>query len=407
MRHRLRREQKGIIFLVIIIIMLLSLVGVFYFFLHTDPVKENLKSDPIVKTLIVVTDGDKAIFTDVFIYYPDSGKGALIAIPGNTGGIYQSLNRVDRIDSIYAEKGIETYRKEIQRFINLDLSFTLRIDIEDFKKLTDYLGGMEVFIPAAIDARGENGEIWLLPSGAVSLDGDKTKIYMTYALEDEADGEIQERRQNMIVAFLSAIRRNKNTILQERNFNTYASFIQSDISSDDLRELISMISEVDTERLTLLEVTGINQNVDGKILLFPYRNGDFIKEVVQRAMTSLVTASSEANSRAYVIEIQNGTRVQGLARNTQILLQGAGFDVLNVSNAPSNDFEQTQIIDHIGNRDAARAVGDFIRCTTIIEESISDEDAETPNVDFTLILGRDFDGRYVHGQSASNAPEKQ
>ena len=60
----------------------------------------------------------------------------------------------------------------------------------------------------------------------------------------------------------------------------------------------------------------------------------------------------------------------------------------------------------IGNRDAAKSIGDFIRCTNIIEEEVSESSDETPNVDFTLILGRDFDSRYVHGQTSSgdNAP---
>ena len=55
------------------------------------------------------------------------------------------------------------------------------------------------------------------------------------------------------------------------------------------------------------------------------------------------------------------------------------------------------IIDHIGNSEIAQIVGDFIRCKNIVEEDIS---ADAPNksaahVDFTIILGKDFDGRYV------------
>ena len=162
-----------------------------------------------------------------------------------------------------------------------------------------------------------------------------------------------------------------------------------------------IITKIDYERVTQLEVTGLNQSVDGKVLLYPFRNGDFIKEVVRRAVSSIITASGSSNDRAYVIEIQNGTKVQGLARNTQILLQGAGFEVLNISNAPSNEYEQTEIVDLIGNMDAAKSLGDFIRCSKITTAKVAaeGENVETPNFDFILILGRDFDGRYVHGQS--------
>ena len=82
-------------------------------------------------------------------------------------------------------------------------------------------------------------------------------------------------------------------------------------------------------------------------------------------------------------------------------LTGAGFEVLNISNAPSNEYEQTEIVDLIGNMDAAKSLGDFIRCSKITTAKVAaeGENVETPNFDFILILGRDFDGRYVHGQS--------
>ena len=50
------------------------------------------------------------------------------------------------------------------------------------------------------------------------------------------------------------------------------------------------------------------------------------------------------------------------------------------------------------NADVAKNIGDFIHCKDIIDEAVvSDEDAGKTsfNVDFTIILGRDFDGRYV------------
>ena len=69
-------------------------------------------------------------------------------------------------------------------------------------------------------------------------------------------------------------------------------------------------------------------------------------------------------------------------------------------NAESNDVEKTEIISHIGNVEAATALGNFIRCKNItVEEIRSDDDIignGMDNVDFTIILGSDFDGRYVH-----------
>jgi hypothetical protein len=103
-------------------------------------------------------------------------------------------------------------------------------------------------------------------------------------------------------------------------------------------------------------------------------------------------------SRIYVLDIQNGTTVQGLAHNTAVLFQNASYDILSTSNADRTDYEKTVIIDHIGSKEIAKMVGDFIHCTNIQEEEVKPADAgtdATANVDFTIILGKDFDGRYV------------
>ncbi|MEE3411932.1 MAG: LCP family protein [Treponema sp.] len=397
---RLKRERKGMIFLVLIVAIFLALIVSFYVYLRADSVKDKLKTDPIIKALILIEDGQNVVFTDVFLAYAESGKGALITIPENTGAIYESLGRVDRIDAVFKEKGLGAYKREIERLLDLELSYTIEIQLADFERLADLLGGLGVFIPQPVDARGPNGEIWLLPSGAVRLFGSKVSSYMTYSLDTEEEDSVQERRQAMLVALLAALRKNRSVIFQRENFKRFASCFSSNLSQKDFAELLEIVTRIDYERVTQLEVTGLNQSVDGKVLLYPFRNGDFIKEVARRTVSSIIQASGAGGDRTYVLEIQNGTKVQGLARNTQILLQGAGFEVLNVSNAPSNDYEQTEIVDLIGNRDAAKSLGDFIRCTKITEARVAaeGENVETPNFDFILILGRDFDGRYVHGQ---------
>jgi calcineurin-like phosphoesterase len=160
---------------------------------------------------------------------------------------------------------------------------------------------------------------------------------------------------------------------------------------------MSMVCEVDSERLNPTTITGSKRVVDGKTLLFPYYDGELIKDVFRQVSNSLISVDNTNVSRTYVLEIQNGTSVQGLARNTAALLQSAGYDVLSQGNADSNNYEKTIIINHIGNAEIAKSLGDFIRCSNIIEENVSQESEFTSasNVDFTVILGKDFDGRYV------------
>ncbi len=398
---RLKRQHKGMIFLVLIAIIVIAMILSVYLYMRADSIHDRLKVDPVIKSLILVEDKGDLLFADVFLCYPESGRGALVTIPENTGGIYTSLGRIDRIDSVYKEKGLDAFKREVEKLIDMEINFTMRISLDDFQRISDLLRGLRVFIPSPIDERGDDGQIWLLPSGSVRLLGGKVRVYMTYRMEDEDDSSVRARRQVMVVALLSALKENKSVVLDKNNFEEFSSCFSTNLSKKYFVEFFDIITTIDYERITQLEVTGLNQNVDGKILLYPFRNGDFIKEVVRRAATSIISSTDMSNDRTYSIEIQNGTLVRGLAHNTQILLQGAGFDVINATNAPRDDYKETEIIDLIGNRDAAKAIGDFIRCTKITEMSVAQdgEEVDVPNYDFILILGSDFDGRWVHGQN--------
>lgn len=403
-RKHLRDEQKGLFFLIIILAIMISTALIVALSLRTDGVAERVADDQVIRVLFIIDDGKdggrSALFTSMLVYYPVSKKAALVSIPGNTGGIYQSLGRVDRIDEVYSEKGIASYTREIEKLLDVNIPFYMAVSHDDFVKLTDMLGGMRVFIPSPVDETSDDGEIWLLPSGAVTLDGDKVSVYLRYRLEDEDETEMTERHQNIVTAFFTTFHEKRGQVFGKKSvFREYSRLIKTNLSdSDDVFRLLSLVSEMDSESIVRQSVTGPVRIVDGERLMFPLNNGDFIKEAVKQSTSLLVTNSAVLASRVYVLEIQNGTSVQGLARNTAILFQNASYSVLNAVNADSDDYEKTVIIDHIGNREVASLIGDFIRCTNIVEEEVSLEaeaDTNAADVDFTIILGRDFDGRYV------------
>ncbi len=372
--------NKGGLFLVLIFVILVAVTTFIALSLKVDTVDESLKNDSVIKTLIVLEDKKQVLFSDVFIYYPVSKRGALINILGNTGAIFKSLGRVDRIDAIYTEKGIDVFKSEIENLIGQPVPFYLEMSLSNFSELTDMLGGLKVFVPAPVDVKTDDGERWLLPSGSVTLDGSKINTYLTYSKSEETEAEVVDRRQNVILAFLSAINRDSRTLLNKNNFPFYQKRISSNLSEKDLHKLFSEISNVDYERLIPQSITGSRRMVDGKELLFPFYDGQLIKDVVKQASNALVDLEDMSVNRIYVLEIQNGTLVQGLARNTAALLKSAGYDVLSTLNAERQDIEKTQIINHIGNADIAKNLGDFIHCTNIVDEEIKPDSED--NYDF-------------------------
>ena len=400
-KYRMMDEQKGALFLLVIILIIISVSVIFFVSLQRDAVTEKLGNDQVLRTLFVMEDEDGApLFSNVLIYYPVSKKGAIVNIPGNTGAIFQSLGRVDRIDDVYKEKGIGAYVKEIENLLGCNIPFYVQMYLPDFERLSDMLGGLRVFIPLPVDQTSEDGERWLLPSGAVTLDGDKVSVYLRFHVDGETDSDIQERRQNVVAAFFTALHDKQSSVfLNKRVFGMYSSLMNINLDKSDAFKLLSLIAAMDVETIIKQNVTGYARIVDGQRLIFPRSNGEFIKDAVKQSTKMLISTSDSFTSRIYVLEIKNGTTTQGLAHNTSILYQDASYDVLSAVNADRNDYEKTVIIDHIGNKEIAKTVGEFIRCTNIVEEETADPATQqgdtAADVDFTIILGRDFDGRYV------------
>lgn len=403
----LRDEQKGFIFLLLIFVIIVGVSVYMYALLQKDSVIEELENDEVLRMLFVIEDENKEILlTNVLVYYPVLKKAAIVNIPNHVGAIYDSIGRVDRIDAVYKEKGIMTYKQEIEKLIGYKISFYTILSERNFSKITDMLGGLRVFIPAPIDVLTETGDRCLLPSGAVNLDGDKIYSYLNLNIPDEPYLDVQDRLQNITNAFFSSFYEKKSIIFKKnRIFYKYYDLMNVNLDKKNALKLYDLISDMNSESIIRQTVTGPSRVVDGQLLLFPLNNGEFIKEAVRQTTNLLVSSGEILASRIYVLEIQNGTSVQGLAHNTSILFQNASYDVLSAINADRSDYEETIVIDHIGNKEMAKMVGDFIRCSNIQEEKIDDSlvvDEDVAKVDFTIILGKDFDGRYVRPKKNKN-----
>ncbi len=395
---KLRNEQKGILFIALIVIVIIALSLFFARSLKTNSVEDALEHDTLLRTLFVVQNDDGTeLFSNVIILDTSTKKAAVINLPGYTGAIFQSLGRTDRLAQVYNELGMASYRTEVQKMLGISIPYTTMVRLEDFIRLCDMFGGMRVFIPSPIDSTSEEGERWLLPSGAVTLDGDKIAVYLRYRDEEETEESIQDRYQNVMGAFLTGLHDQSFKIFNtSKNFKRFSVSLNTNLADYEEETLYSEISQIDTESIIKQTITGSLRNVDGQQLLFPLNNGEFIKEAVKQTTYMLMSSDGTISNRIYVLEIQNGTKTQGLARRTATLYQNASYDVLSAVNADSNDYAETVIVDHIGNEAVARQVGELIRCTNIKQaDEMEDGSSSDSMVDFTVILGRDFNGAYV------------
>ena len=367
-----------------------------------DPIERSLAGDRVINTLFVIEKDGKPFSSYVFMFYPATRRAAVFDIPGSIGALIPRLNRVDQIAAVYDPQRITPFVSEIERLLGIEISFSFVMTLENLGKITDLIRGVEVFIPSPVNEYLD-GHI-LFPSGRTVLDGAKARVYVTYELPEESDELISARRQQFFMSFVRRLGEQNQYLKNPQVSRLFHSLLRSGTSQRTRKRLFDEMARIDIDRASIQAVRGNVQEVSGQQLIFPHMNGNLIREVVRHTTAGLVRATDDIMvDRVFTVEILNGTTVTGLAGRTAEFFRDFGYDVISVGNADRNDHERTLIIDRSGHHEMAIAFGDLIRCRNIRFESpyqpYSESDFAVNNFmhrsDFILILGRDFNGRYV------------
>jgi hypothetical protein len=160
-----------------------------------------------------------------------------------------------------------------------------------------------------------------------------------------------------------------------------------------LRRFVGEVAKLDIDRLVLQRISGTRRAVDGKPLLFPHYDGDLVRDIVKQTLNALATSNASLTDKIFTLEILNGTPLKGLANRTAEIFQSFGYDVISIGNAETDDHQATVIYDRNANAEAARNLANVIQCRSISTDPAPKSASEA---DFTLILGSDFNGRYVN-----------
>jgi polyisoprenyl-teichoic acid--peptidoglycan teichoic acid transferase len=383
--------EKSSILLIVIVGILAAMIVLLFVSLRSDAVDQAMKSDRILDIAVIIEKEGKPVSTQLFLFYPSNGRGALLDVPGETGLIIKKLNRVDRIDVLYDKRRPNAYVDEIAGLLATSVPYWIVLDEKGLASAVDLMEGLEVFVPAAVDLPGPPRAS--LPSGALVLDGDKASQFAFYKDPDESETDAIARRQKLFQSFVRRLGEKSEWITRPDVFSSFRRSMRTNLGDDSLRGFLTELSKIDADRLVLQKVTGIYRDVDGKRLLFPHYDGELVQDIVKQTLNALANSDSASPAdKIFTIEILNGTPTKGLAKKAAEIFQSFGYDVLSVDNAEREDNDKTQVIDNYSNLDASKNIADVIRCKSTSRQPMPAQGVAA--ADFTILLGKDFNGRY-------------
>ena len=367
------------------------LVGFFQF--RTDNFTKKLKEKQPIVILFIVTEKIEVQFLEIFLYDPGTKKGGIFYIPANLGTKIESIDRYDKVERLYNPDNIQPLKAKIEQILDLSIPFYIDTSIENLGNLVDLVGGVELFISNPVDLV-YNGERVLLPSGSVLLDGDKIKDYIRYTEPLEEDRENVGRKQKFLGALLKKMGSpaTRALLLKKQAFDYVQTCFKTNLNSRALQTFIVELERLQSDRMLYQRVLGTLKEVDGVQgpILFPHYEGNLIKQTVKQSLETIASDDPKYDEAMTVaIELLNGTQMDGLAKRTKALFESFGYDVISYHNADHENYLNTIILDRTGKSHFAERVAEVIKCDKIYLKL----DPES-NVDITIILGKDFDGRY-------------
>jgi len=389
--------------LIAIVVLLAGGVVFAVFALRVDPMQGLIAEDRVISVMYVIEEDGVPLSTFVVLYYPATRRTAVFDVPGDIGMLIRMINRVDRIDSVFDPADISAFKTLVGNVLGIEIVFSIVMSSDDLRRTVDLIEGVELFVPARVSFVDGNGRLVLLPSGLHRFGGEKAVAFLTHELPDENREAVAYRRQRFFLAFLQRQAEMNEKLRMPEVARLHRSLMRTDLAERTRVMLFDEFANMETGRIAVHTAGGAPREVSGRTLIIPLHDGHLVRDVVRRSLAS-ITRPAEGADRHFTVEVLNGTTEAGLAARTAGLLREFGYDVISVGNAEHSGFDRTVVIDRSGYEAMARNFANIIRLSNIVFEDPFREFAAAGEFamlelrsDFTLIIGRDFNGRYVIG----------
>lgn len=364
--------------------------------LRSDAVTDLIDAGGRIAVVFMLPIDDPQPSFQVLMLDAGTGRAALLFVPGWIGVVLDG-ERMDAIAALYGPAGHAALVERLGRLLNLDIDFYLDLSYDGLGRIIDVLGGVEVVIPDPIPVTGGERRA-PLPSGSVVVDGDMARDYLSYRAAEEPEAERVERVHRLTQGLLRSIADSAEVLADPAAQRLLYGSAATDLSRRAFERLLAALAGLDTDRVILRRVLGRVQDVSGRRLLFPYDEGAVLRETVRQTVAALSVplGAGDANL-APSMAVLNGTRTTGLAAQAATVFESFGFRIVAVDNADHHDYERTLVFARRGAdgaADAAAGAAEAIRCRVSAAAAGGAGPDPASAADVTVILGRDFNGRF-------------
>lgn len=313
----------------------------------------------------------------------------------------------DKINSAYSFGGPQLAIDTIETNFDVPIHHYVEVNFATFREIVGAIGSVHLFFPTR--ARDGVTGLRIDEPGCHALGGDQALAYVrsrSYEYLD-ADGEWKEdptadigriRRQQYFIRSLlnEAIDEGTRNLLTAKRLvdrTVPRLHTDADLHVKDVYALVDSFRGTDAAEFAMTTIPADLDRSPGGESILVVRNED-ARPILER-LRDFGTGREEPEVEVPDIDpatvsvaVENGSGIQGAARETSEALAAEGFDTVGAANADRSDYTTTEVRYAPGGRDRARFVAAYLVAGG---ELVEDEDVAGA-ADVVVVLGRDFTG---------------
>ncbi len=259
--------------------------------------------------------------------------------------------------------GGEFTKNIISQVFEIPIHYYVRVDFDGFKKLIDDLGGVGIYVERSFtdysyptsDFKYQTVSFqkgWQIMDGETALKFVRSR----HGTNGESSDFARSKRQQKVILALKEKILSLSTLANPQKIYKIYSGYQENVKTDfeiwEALRFAKIIKDIENKEI-------INQvlddspnsplyatNIDGAYVLVT-RTGDFSElQSLAQNIFELKNQTALPEAKPLIrVEIQNGTKKNGLAANTAKELEKIGYEVVKIGNAQKQNYQKTLIYD--------------------------------------------------------------
>jgi LCP family protein required for cell wall assembly len=287
---------------------------------------------------------------DLWVEIPGYGEQKI-----NAAFSYGKQDSKAKIEAAKTEDGIKLADSTLSKIIGIPIHYHVVVDFTAFKQTVDAVGGVTFNVPEQLYdptiAWENHGKSVIAAKGTQTFDGARALLYAR-SRETSTDFARSQRQRQIIVALkdkVLSVGTFSNPLKISGLLSSFGDNIYTDFGSGDLPRLYQIGQQIPTSSIFSLDLitaphdfltTGTSSN--GLSIVLP-KAGFFQYADVQNYVRNALKDGFIQQENAS-IAILNGTTSVGLASQESKLLKSYGYNVTTVSDAPTTNYQHTQLI---------------------------------------------------------------